>query len=313
MVINRTAGDIRHRIFHDITDELRPGDLLVINDTRVLQARLYGRLADTGGQVEVLLLRDTGGGVWQVMARPARRLRAGRIVVFAGAGEQVEAQVVELLAGGERLLCFPAGVDPQRFGATPLPPYITAAGTDSERYQTVYARAPGSAAAPTAGLHFTPELLERIRQRGVASTAVTLHIGAGTFRPVTVDDPRRHEMHAEYYELTQEAAEAINQARSRGGRIVCAGTTSVRVLEQVASDADGVELRAASGWTQIFIYPGYRFRLVDALITNFHLPRSTLLMLVSAFAGRELTLHAYAEAVAQRYRFFSFGDAMLIT
>ncbi len=311
MVVRRASSAIEHHIFRDITAELRAGDLLVVNDSRVLQARLFGHLAGTGGRVEVLLLRDAGDGGWEVMARPARRLRPGRLVRFESGGEQVEARVEAVQQGGERLLRFPAGINPERFGVTPLPPYITAPLADAERYQTVYARAPGSAAAPTAGLHFTPALLERLRAAGVATAAVTLHIGPGTFRPVTADDPRRHEMHAEYYQISEETAAAIRETRARGGRVVAAGTTSVRVLEQVAADL-GEAIGSASGWTRIFMYPGYRFRLVDALITNFHLPRSTLLMLVSAFAGRELVLRAYQEAVTQRYRFYSFGDAMFI-
>lgn len=312
LVLHRDTGAIEHRVFREIGEYLRPGDLLVVNDTRVLRARLRGRLADTGGAVEVLLLRDLGSGHWEVLARPGRRLRTGRRVVFGQGSGAIEAEVTEVLDGGERVLAFPPNCDPQALGETPLPPYIHTPLADPERYQTVYAREAGSAAAPTAGLHFTPELLDRLRAAGVEPVTVTLHIGPGTFRPVSVDDPHQHPMHAEFYRFGPEAAAAITAARSRGSRVVCVGTTVVRVLEQVGTEASDGPLRPVEGWTRLLILPGHRFRLVDALITNFHLPRSTLLMLVSALAGREAILHAYQEAVRLRYRFYSFGDAMLI-
>ncbi len=312
LVLHRADGRIEHRIFREIGAYLRPGDLLVVNDTRVLRARLRGRLVTTGGAVEALLLRDLGEGRWEALVRPGRRLRPGRRAEFTGAAGSVEAEVEAVLEGGERVLRFPMGVDPQAFGETPLPPYIHEPLTDAERYQTVYAREPGSAAAPTAGLHFTPRLLEELQAGGVELVTITLHIGPGTFRPVSVEDPRQHPMHAEYYRISQAAAQAITAARARGGRVVCVGTTTVRVLEQAALDAGDGPLTAREGWTRLFILPGHQFRLTDALITNFHLPRSTLLMLVSALAGRDLILRAYREAVAQRYRFYSFGDAMLI-
>lgn len=314
LVLHKRSGAVEHRIFREIGEYLRPGDLLVMNDTRVLRARLHGRLADTGGAVEALLLRELGNGRWEALVRPGRRLRVGRRVVFGASGNEsaMEAVVAEVLPGGERVLAFPPDADPQTLGETPLPPYIHAPLADPERYQTVYARESGSAAAPTAGLHFTPELLERLRTQGVQTATVTLHIGSGTFRPVSVDDPREHPMHAEFYRFSSEAAAAITRTRARGGRVVCVGTTAVRVLEQVGSAAGDGPPQPAEGWTRLLILPGHRFRLVDALITNFHLPRSTLLMLVSALAGREHILHAYQEAVLRRYRFYSFGDAMLI-
>lgn len=313
MVVHRQNGTIDHRHFRDISDYLRPRDLLVMNDTRVLRARLRGHLTGSGGAVEALLLRDLGDGRWEALVRPGRRLQTGRRVTFAAGNATVDAEVAEVLAGGERVLRFPAGVDPDRFGETPLPPYITQPVADAERYQTVYAREPGSAAAPTAGLHFTPALLDNLGQAGVERATVTLHIGPGTFRPVQVDDPREHPMHSEFYRLPPETITAIEQTRRDGGRIVATGTTSVRVLEQAGQDAERASgLTAAEGWTDILILPGYRFHLVDALITNFHLPRSTLLMLVSALAGRDLILRAYREAVERRYHFYSFGDAMLI-
>jgi S-adenosylmethionine:tRNA ribosyltransferase-isomerase len=312
LVLHKHSGEIEHRVFRDIGEYLRPGDLLVMNDTRVLRARLHGRLVDTGGAVEALLLRDLGNGRWESLVRPGRRLHVGRRVAFGAGAGTTEAEVVEALPGGERVLAFPSGTDPQALGETPLPPYIRAPLADPERYQTVYARESGSAAAPTAGLHFTPELLEMLRGQGVATATVTLHIGPGTFRPVSVDDPRDHPMHAEFYRFSAETAAAITTTRASGGRVLCVGTTAVRVLEQAGGEAGDGPLRPAEGWTRLLILPGYRFRLVDALITNFHLPRSTLLMLVSALAGREHILHAYAEAVNSGYRFYSFGDAMLI-
>jgi S-adenosylmethionine:tRNA ribosyltransferase-isomerase len=312
LVLDRASGTIQHRVFREIGGFLRAGDLLVMNDTRVLRARLRGKLAATGGAVEALLLRDLGQGRWEAMVRPGRRLREGRRIVFRQGQEAVEAEVTAVLDGGERLLSFPPDFDPQALGEVPLPPYIHTPLADAERYQTVYASAPGSAAAPTAGLHFTPELLAGLRESGIATATVTLHIGPGTFRPVTVDDPRRHPMHTEYYQFGANVVESITATRARGGRVMCVGTTAVRVLEQVAGEAGDGPLRPSEGWTRLLILPGYRYRLVDGLVTNFHLPRSTLLMLVSALAGREAVLRAYHEAVALRYRFFSFGDAMLI-
>jgi S-adenosylmethionine:tRNA ribosyltransferase-isomerase len=311
LVLDRAADRIHHRRFSEIGEFLHAGDLLVLNETRVLRARLRGALAGSGGAVEALLLRRLDAERWEALVRPGRRLRPGRRIRF-GPEPELEAVVEALADDGVRILRFPAGSDPEVLGETPLPPYIHAALADPERYQTVYGRVPGSAAAPTAGLHFTPELLDRLRSSGVGATTVTLHIGPGTFRPVTVDNPREHPMHAEYYEIGAEACAAITATRARGRRVIAVGTTCVRVLEQVGLEAGEGPPRPGSGWTRLLILPGHRFRLVDALITNFHLPRSTLLMLVSALAGRERILAAYREAVEHRYRFFSFGDAMLI-
>ncbi len=308
LLVLHADGAIEHRIFRDLPDYLRPGDALVLNDTRVIMARLSGRLAPGGGAVEALLLRDLGDGRWEAMVRPGRRLRPGRAVDFDG----LPATVAEARGDGIAVLAFPAGCDPTARGALPLPHYIHAQPADRERYQTVYARQPGSAAAPTAGLHFTPDLLDRVRAKGVAVHFITLHVGPGTFRPVSVDDPTQHPMHEEWFTIAEETAAALNAARAAGGRLVATGTTVVRTLEQVASSSPDGRLRGASGWTRLLILPGYRFKAIDALITNFHLPRSTLVMLVAAFAGRERILAAYAEAVRERYRFYSFGDAMLL-
>lgn len=312
LVLDRAAGTIQHRTFRAIGQFLRPGDLLVANDTRVLRARLRGTRVESGGAVEALLLRDLGGGRWQALVRPGRRLQAGRRVRFGAGADAVEAEVEAVIEQGARILRFPAGFDPERIGETPLPPYIGASLSGPERYQTVYAREPGSAAAPTAGLHFTTELLESLQSAGIDVARLTLHIGPGTFRPVSVDDPRTHPMHEENFRLTAETAAQIAAARARGGRVVAVGTTVVRVLEHLAGQADGGPISAAEGSTRLLILPDYRFAAVDGLITNFHLPRSTLLMLVSAFAGREFVLRAYREAVAEGYRFYSFGDAMLL-
>ena len=309
LVLDRSRVGVEHRRFSEIGAYLRPGDLLVLNETRVLRARLRGVVVDTGGAAEALLLRQIDAERWEALVRPGRRLRPGRVVRF---GDALEAVVESVAEDGARVLRFPVGLDPQAIGETPLPPYIHAPLADPERYQTVYGTAPGSAAAPTAGLHFTPDLLERLRAGGVRTASVLLHVGPGTFRPVSSDDPREHPMHAEYYTIGSETCDAIMETRAGGGRIVAVGTTCVRVLEQVGLDAGEGPPRPGEGWTRLLILPGHRFRLVDALVTNFHLPRSTLLMLVSAFAGRERVLAAYAEAVRQRYRFFSFGDAMLI-
>jgi S-adenosylmethionine:tRNA ribosyltransferase-isomerase len=311
LVLDRGTGAVEHRVFHEIGAYLRAGDLLVVNDTRVMRARLHGTV-ESGGEVEALLLRDLGQGRWEALVRPGRRLRVGRRMRFVRGGSAVAAEVEDVLTGGERVLRFDAVLDLEQVGEVPLPPYIHTAAADDERYQTVYARDARSAAAPTAGLHFTPELLDRLREAGIDTATVTLHIGPGTFRPVSAEDPREHPMHEEYFQFSAEAAAALTAARARGGRIVCVGTTVVRVLEQVAEFAGHGPPQAMSGWTRLLILPGHRFRLVDVLITNFHLPRSTLLMLVSALAGRESILHAYNEAVAQKYRFYSFGDAMLI-
>ena len=311
MHVNRESGTITHRHFYNLPLLLRPGDCLVLNDSRVLPARLFGRKT-TGGAVEVVLLRDRGDGYWECLTRPGNKTKKGTKLVF-GEGE-LTADVAETLPGGNRLLQFHFdGIFLEvleKLGRMPLPPYIHEELRDSERYQTVYSRVPGSAAAPTAGLHFTQALLSDLREMGVRIATLTLHVGLGTFRPVKAEEIEDHEMHAEYFTLTKETADQINETKKQGGRVIAVGTTSCRVLESCA-DSDGF-VTETSGFTDIFIYPGYRFLCIDALITNFHLPESTLIMLVSAFAGRENVLQAYAEAIAERYRFFSFGDAMLI-
>ncbi|HZU75333.1 MAG TPA: tRNA preQ1(34) S-adenosylmethionine ribosyltransferase-isomerase QueA [Dehalococcoidia bacterium] len=303
-----SAGPAVHTRFSEIGRFLRAGDALVLNDTRVLAARLHGTFRDTGGNVEALLVRREADGTWEAMLRPGRRARPGREVVFGGATALIETRLGEGLAR----LRFAPDIDPTALGEVPLPPYITEPVADPERYQTVYARVEGSAAAPTAGLHFTPELLDRLRAAGIATEFITLHVGPGTFRPVKVEDPTRHPMHEEWYSIDEATAQHLQETRRRGGRIIAVGTTVVRTLEQVASASPDGALRASTGWTRLLILPGYRFRAIDLLITNFHLPRSTLLMLISAFAGRERILAAYAEAVQLRYRFYSFGDAMLL-
>lgn len=311
MLLDKDTGEISHRHFDELAELLNEGDCLVLNDSRVLPARLFGR-RPTGGAVEVLLLTDRGDGCWECLVRPGRKAREGDSLTF-GDGE-LTARVEAVLEGGNRLIRFSfEGVFLEileRLGRMPLPPYIHEELGDSERYQTVYSKELGSAAAPTAGLHFTPELLDRIRARGVETAFVTLHVGLGTFRPVKAENIEEHEMHSEFCIIGSEAADIVNRTKERGGRVVCVGTTSLRTVESFADECG--RLRPASGWTDIFIYPGYRFKCVDALITNFHLPESTLVMLVSALAGRERILAAYAEAVRQRYRFFSFGDAMFI-
>ena len=298
--------------FYDLPGLLRPGDCLVLNDSRVLPARLIGRREPTGGAAEVLLLIDRGNKTWECLVRPGKKLRAGARLSF-GEGE-LTAQVTEELPGGNRLVRFDyEGIfleKLERLGKMPLPPYIKAELSDPERYQTVYSKEAGSAAAPTAGLHFTPELLDQVRAMGVETCFVTLHVGLGTFRPVKEEDITDHEMHSEYCMISAQTAETINRTKRAGGRVICVGTTSCRTIESWAAE-DGT-LRESAGWTNIFIYPGYRFKVLDCLITNFHLPESTLIMLVSALAGREHVLAAYREAVEQRYRFFSFGDAMFI-
>ena len=312
LVLDRATGRRSHGHFRDIGSFLHEGDLLVLNDSRVLTARLTGVRVPTGGGVEALLVREREPGLWEAMLRPGKRMRPGQQICFEGHGEQIMARVVDWLDDGICLLRFEDESEPDRIGAVPLPPYIHALLDDPERYQTVYAREKGSAAAPTAGFHFTPALFDELRASGVETVFLTLHIGPGTFRPVHVEDAHRHPMHAEFYRLNETAAGALNGARREGRRIIAVGTTSVRVLEQVGQQSVGGDVQAGEGWTRLLILPGYQFRLVDGLITNFHLPRSTLMMLISALAGRELVLEAYAEAVSLRYRFYSFGDAMLI-
>ncbi len=311
MHLDRRTGAVEHRHFYDLPEYLEPGDCLVLNDSRVLPARLLGRRM-TGGAVEVVLLTDQDGGVWECLTRPGRKTRPGTELEF-GEGK-LTATVVGETTGGNKLLQFHyTGIFLEileELGKMPLPPYIHEELEDSERYQTVYSRVTGSAAAPTAGLHFTPELLDQIRAKGVRVCFVTLHVGLGTFRPVKAENIEDHEMHAEYCVIPEETATAVNETHANGGRVIAVGTTSCRTLESRA-DADG-RLAPYSGWTNIFIYPGYRYKCIDGLVTNFHLPESTLIMLVSAFAGRENVMRAYHEAVEKRYRFFSFGDAMLI-
>ncbi len=311
LVLGKDSGEIAHRYFYNIVDYLQPGDCLVMNDSRVLPARLLGQ-RPTGGAVELLLLRDLGDNCWECLAKPGRKLREGQEVVF-GSGE-LTATIRQVCDDGNRIVEFHYhGIFLEvleRLGKMPLPPYIKAELQDQERYQTVYSREVGSAAAPTAGLHFTNDLLNTLREKGVETAFVTLHVGLGTFRPVKVDDVLDHHMHSELCMINEETAQKLNRTRQNGGRIICVGTTSCRTLESLVLE-DG-NFAAASKWTDIFIYPGYRFKAMDALITNFHLPESTLVMLVSAFAGRENVLAAYEEAVKNRYRFFSFGDAMFI-
>ena len=325
LVLDRSTGAVSHHVFSEIASFLRKGDLLVLNDTKVIPARLSGVKKDTGAQAEILLLKRishqqapspaAGGCIWECIVRPGKKLREGARVVF---GEGVlEAEIAEVKPDGNRTVVFswenethPFEEILDRLGEMPLPPYITHPLKERSRYNTVYAKTEGSAAAPTAGLHFTPKLLEEIRAKGIRIATVTLHVGLGTFRPVKTDDVRNHHMHSEWYNVPEETARLIRETKEKGGRVICVGTTSCRTLESAAEG--GGDIRAGSGETGIFIYPGYRFRVMDGLITNFHLPESTLLMLVSAFAGREQVLHAYAEAVKERYRFFSFGDAMLV-
>ena len=311
MVLDRQTGEIEHKHFYDIVDFLRPGDCLVMNDSRVLPARLLGH-RPTGGAVEVLLLRDLGDKKWECLCKPGRKMREGDTVTF-GDGE-LTATVVAVQEDGNRIVEFHyEGIFLEvleRLGKMPLPPYIKAELADQERYQTVYSREVGSAAAPTAGLHFTNELLDKIRAMGVKTAFVTLHVGLGTFRPVKAEEITEHHMHSELCMMNEETARILNETKAAGGRVICVGTTSCRTLESLVNE-DGT-FEAKSRWTDIFIYPGYTFKAMDGLITNFHLPESTLVMLVSAFAGREHVLNAYNVAVAQRYRFFSFGDAMLL-
>ena len=311
LVLDKETGNTQHKTFFNIIDHLRAGDCLVMNDSRVLPARLLGH-RPTGGAVELLLLRDLGDKKWECLAKPGRKMQIGQTVIF-GDGE-LTATVTDICEDGNRVVAFSYdGIFLEvleRLGKMPLPPYIKAELQDQERYQTVYSREVGSAAAPTAGLHFTKELLDAIRQKGVKTAFVTLHVGLGTFRPVKAEDIGQHHMHSELCMLSQETADILNDTRRNGGRIVCVGTTSCRTLESLADETG--RFTQSSKWTEIFIYPGYKFKAMDALITNFHLPESTLVMLVSAFAGRENILNAYNEAVMEKYRFFSFGDAMFI-
>ncbi len=314
LTLDKATGETRHLHFYDLPTLLRPGDCLVLNDSRVLPARLIGKRAG-GGACEVLLLIDRGDKTWECLVRPGKKLRTGAKVTFGDGLIKLSAEITGELEGGNRLVRFDyEGIfleTLERLGKMPLPPYIKAELADGERYQTVYSKVVGSAAAPTAGLHFTKELLEQLQTMGVKVCYVTLHVGLGTFRPVKAENLDEHEIHSEYCVIPQETADTINETKRAGGRVICVGTTSCRTIESWA-DEDGA-LKASAGWTSIFIYPGYRFKVLDALITNFHLPESTLIMLVSALAGRERVLAAYAEAVRERYRFFSFGDAMFIS
>lgn len=312
LVLNQNTGKIQHSIFKDIIDLLNPGDCLVLNNTKVIPARLLGHKEDTGAAVEVLLLKRNQDDIWETLVKPGKKCKPGARLVFGNG--LLHAKVLETVDEGNRLIQFEyEGIFEEildRLGEMPLPPYITHKLKDKNRYQTVYAKYEGSAAAPTAGLHFTKELLHEIEQKGITLTYVTLHVGLGTFRPVKEDNILEHHMHSEYYQVTKEAADKINEAKRRGNRVICVGTTSCRTVES-ASDENGIVSPGCDN-TEIFIYPGYKFKVLDALITNFHLPESTLVMLVSALAGREHVLHAYEEAIKERYRFFSFGDAMFI-
>lgn len=312
LVLGKEDGSIRHEVFRNITQYLNPGDCLVINNTKVIPARLFGEREHTGATIEILLLKRRENDIWETLVKPGKKAKVGTRIIFGGG--ILVGEVVDVVEDGNRLIQFTyEGIFEEildQLGQMPLPPYITHTLKDKNRYQTVYAKYDGSAAAPTAGLHFTPELLEEIRAKGVRIAEVTLHVGLGTFRPVKVEHVQDHHMHSEYYQVTEEAAQLINETKRSGGRVIAVGTTSCRTLES-AAEADGT-LAEKSGWTDIFIYPGYRFQVLDGLITNFHLPESTLIMLVSAFAGYDHTMAAYRHAVEERYRFFSFGDAMLI-
>lgn len=312
MILDKATGELEHKVFKDIIDYLKPGDCLVLNDTRVLPARLIGEKEETHGKIEFLLLKRTDKDTWETLVKPGKRAKIGSKFVF-GNGE-LKAEVIGLGEEGSRIVRFEyEGIFEEvldRLGQMPLPPYITETLEDKEMYQTVYSKEQGSAAAPTAGLHFTEELLEDIKNKGIKLAFLTLHVGLGTFRPVKVDEIENHTMHSEYYSMTKETAEIINSTKEAGGRVIAVGTTSNRTLETIA-DAYG-RVKEQSGWTDIFIYPGYKFKVVDALITNFHLPQSTLLMLISALAGRDKIMNAYETAVKEKYGFFSFGDAMFI-
>lgn len=313
MLLNKETGEIKHEIFKNITEYLREGDCLVLNDTKVLPARLFGVKKDTGAKIEVLLLKQLEGDQWETLVKPAKRVKEGTVIDF-GEG-LLTAECTGTSEHGGRIFDFKyEGIFYEvldQLGEMPLPPYIKEQLDDRDRYQTVYAREPGSAAAPTAGLHFTESLLNEVKEKGVHVAFITLHVGLGTFRPVSVDDVLEHDMHSEFYIVSEGTARLLNEVRNKGGRIITVGTTSTRTLETIASANDG-QFIEGNGWTNIFIYPGYTFKAIDGMITNFHLPKSTLIMLVSALAGRENILHAYNTAVKERYRFFSFGDAMLI-
>ena len=313
LVLHRKSGRVEHRVFTDIVEYLKPGDCLVRNNTKVIPARLYGTRVDTGATIELLLLKRMENDVWETLVKPGKKARKGAVISF---GDGIlTGEIIDVKEDGNRLIQFRyEGIFEEildQLGQMPLPPYITHTLKDKNRYQTVYAKYEGSAAAPTAGLHFTEELFQKLEEKGVLVANVTLHVGLGTFRPVKVDDVSKHHMHTEFYQVTKEEADKINKAKQAGGRIVCVGTTSCRTIES-AADENGV-LKPGQGDTDIFIYPGYSFKMMDVLITNFHLPESTLLMLVSALAGREHVLAAYQEAIENKYRFFSFGDAMFIT
>ncbi len=312
MILNRRTGDILHRHFYDILDYLNPGDLLVVNNSRVIPARLYGKRQDTGADVELLLLEQKSPNRWETLVKPGKRAKEGVKLVFGNG--ILTGEIVTVQEDGNRIIEFTCEENIftvlDRIGQMPLPPYITEKLSDKERYQTVYSKDLGSAAAPTAGLHFTKELMAKAKEKGVDIAEITLHVGLGTFRPVKVDDVNQHKMHSEHYFMPQEAAEKINRTKAQGGRVIAVGTTSCRTLESVATFQG--EIKECSGYTDIFIYPGYEFKCIDGLITNFHLPESTLIMLVSAFCGFDHTMNAYHTAVEEKYRFFSFGDAMLI-
>lgn len=312
LVLDRNDGSIEHKAFSNLTEYLNKGDCLVLNNTRVIPARLLGERADTGGKIEFVLLKNIEGDIWEVILKPGKRAKPGARFVFGN--NELQAEIIEVVEGGNRLVRFEyEGIFQElldKIGLMPLPPYITKKLKDPERYQTVYSKYKGSAAAPTAGLHFTQALLEELKSKGIKLAYLTLHVGLGTFRPVKVEDIEKHIMHSEFYSIDAIAADTINRARNNGGRIIAVGTTSCRVLETISSDDGHIE--PAEGWTDIFIYPGYRFKIMDALVTNFHLPESTLIMLVSAFAGKNNIMNAYHTAVNLKYRFFSFGDAMFI-
>ena len=312
LVLDKETGEYEHRIFRDIVDYLKPGDCLVLNNTKVIPARLHGEKEGTGAHIEILLLKRRENDIWETLVKPGKKAKPGTKILFGGG--LLTGEVLEVVEEGNRLIQFSyEGIFEEildQLGQMPLPPYITHQLKDKNRYQTVYAKYDGSAAAPTAGLHFTPELLKQVQEMGVEIAEVTLHVGLGTFRPVKVENVLEHHMHSEFYMIDEDAAEKINRTKENGGRVICVGTTSCRTIES-AADEKG-HINPTSGWTDIFIYPGYQFKVLDCLITNFHLPESTLLMLVSALAGREHILAAYEEAVKQGYRFFSFGDAMFI-
>lgn len=312
LVLGRQTGDIEHKHFKDVIDYLDKGDTLVLNDTRVMPARLFGLKEETGAKVEMLMLTQISGNDWEVLLKPAKRIKVGNKLTF-GDGKIVAECIEELNQGGRIMRLYYEGILQERLdelGEMPLPPYIKERLDDQDRYQTVYAKASGSAAAPTAGLHFTDELLNRIKVKGINIAFITLHVGLGTFRPVSVDNIDDHEMHSEYYQMDQETAKLLNDTKSKGHRVISVGTTSTRTLETIMQTNEA--FKAQSGWTDIFIFPGYTFKAIDGLITNFHLPKSTLVMLVSAFSSRDYILNAYQQAVKSEYRFFSFGDAMLI-